>query len=156
LASSQAISAADPSCEDQHSLETVGGEGIVAENQEKILPSNAANPPLEEFHKLQSGSILSTLVLSCLAVAITAIFFEFQAASSVFVGGCSGTLYLWLLARSVEKLGKDSQNMAKTQLLVPVVLFVAATKLPYLDLLPAIIGFFLYKPAVFLRAFSRT
>lgn len=152
LASSRTISAADSLQGGQISLETVGEEGIADKNQEqKDVPSDARNSSLGEFYKLQVGSIFSTLVLSVLAGAIAAIFFDFHTASSLFVGGLSGALYLWLLARSVEKLGKDSRNLSKTQLLVPVVLCVAASRLSYLDLLPAIIGFFLYKPAVLLR-----
>ena len=37
-------------------------------------------------------------------------------------------------------------------LLVPVVLVLAAAKLPQLELLPALIGFLLYKPALILQA----
>ena len=153
LASSRTISAADLSKGDQTSLETVGKERVAHENPGLNVPSNADNSSLEEFQKLQSGSIFSTLVLSALAGAFTAIFFELHNASSLLAGGFSGALYLWLLARSVGKLGRDSGSVAKTQLLVPVILFVAASRLPFLDLFPAILGFFLYKPAVLLRVF---
>ncbi len=151
LASSQTISASDPSQGDQVSLETAEKEGLVNQNQGKNHRPNEANSPLKEFHKLQSGSIFSTLVLSAL-VGIAAIFFEFHAAISLFVGGISGALYLWLLARSVEKLGKVSQNVSKTQLLVPVVLFLVAVRLPQLAVFPAMMGFLLYKPSMILQA----
>ncbi len=153
LASSRTIPEPDPLKGDQTSLETVGVEGVAGENLESNLPSYVDNSSLEEFQNFQSGSIFSTLVLAALAAAITAVFSDFHIASSLLVGGFSGALYLWLLARSVQKLGKDSQNLAKTQLLVPVVLFLASTKLPFLELFPAIVGFFLYKPAVLLKVF---
>ena len=86
-------------------------------------------------------------------MAITAIVFELHVASSLLVGGLSGALYLWLLARSVGKLGQSSQTVGKIQLLVPVVLFFAATRFAQLDLLPAILGFLLYKPAMIFQVF---
>ena len=105
----------------------------------------------DEYQRLQRGALFFTLALSALAGAITAIVFELHIASSLFLGGLSGALYLWLLARSVGRLGTSSQTVSKIQLLVPVVLFIAATRFSQLDLLPAILGFLLYKPAVILQ-----
>lgn len=124
-----------------------------SKNQQKALPSPDLDHSSEDYLRLQRRALFATLVLSALAVAIAAIVFELHVASSVFVGGLSGALYLWLLARSVGKLGKSSQTVSKAQLLVPVVLFIAATRFAQLDLLPAILGFLLYKPAMILQVF---
>ena len=72
----------------------------------------------------------------------------------MLIGGLAGALYLRLLARSVGKLGKGSKKVSKLQLLVPVVLVMAAARLPQLELLPALLGFLLYKPAVILQALT--
>jgi len=42
--------------------------------------------------------------------------------------------------------------VGKAQLLVPVVLVLAAARLPVLDIVPALIGFLLYKPAILIQA----
>jgi ATP synthase protein I len=42
--------------------------------------------------------------------------------------------------------------VGKAQLLVPVVLVVAAARLPVLEILPAVLGFLLYKPALIVQA----
>ena len=76
----------------------------------------------------------------------------FGNAASVLVGSLAGVLYLRLLARSVGKLGNGSKKVGKLQLLVPVVLVLAAARLPQLELLPALLGFLLYKPALILQA----
>jgi ATP synthase protein I len=40
-------------------------------------------------------------------------------------------------------------------LLVPVVLVLGCSRIPQLEILPALIGFLLYKPALLLQAFVR-
>ena len=72
-------------------------------------------------------------------------------ARSLLVGSCAGLLYLRLLARSVARLGGGSRQVGRFQIVVPVLLVVAAAKLPQLELLPAFLGFLLYKPALILQ-----
>ncbi len=67
----------------------------------------------------------------------------------------AGIFYLRLLAKSIGKLGKESSGVSKLQLLVPVCLFIFASKLGSLDIFPAMIGFFIYKPSLILY-FSRS
>ncbi len=105
----------------------------------------------DEYAKLQRRIILAALAVSALAVSITALFFDLHVASSLLAGALSGVLYLWLLARSVGKLGNGSKNVSKAQLLVPIVLFLAVLRSPQLELLPAITGFLLYKPAMIIQ-----
>ena len=73
-------------------------------------------------------------------------------AASVLVGTLAGLLYLRLLARSVSRLGVDSKSVGKVQLLVPITLVLAAARIPQLQMLPALLGFLLYKPALILQA----
>jgi hypothetical protein len=56
------------------------------------------------------------------------------------------------LARSVTRFGVETKGVGKAQLLVPVVLVVAAARLPVLEILPAVLGFLLYKPALIVQA----
>jgi ATP synthase protein I len=112
----------------------------------------ASQAPLDDFVRLQRRLILATLIVAALAVAITALVFDLHIASSLLVGALAGVLYLRLLARSVSKLGDGSKKVGKLQLLVPVVLVLAAARTPQLELLPAFLGFLLYKPALILQA----
>lgn len=109
-------------------------------------------PSNDDYGRLQRRLIGATVILSALAVAITALAFGLHTAASLLAGALSGTLYLRLLARSVGKLGNGAKKVSKVQLLVPVVLVLAAARLPELELLPALIGFLLYKPALILQA----
>ncbi len=112
----------------------------------------------DEYAQLQRRFILATLAVSAFAVSVTALVFDLHIASSLLVGAVCGVLYLRLLARCVGKLGKASKSVSKIQLLVPVLLVLAVSRLPELELLPALFGFLLYKPAMILQVLleSRT
>ena len=107
---------------------------------------------MDGYFRLQRRLLLATLLLSAVAVAVTAVLGSISTALSLLVGALSGLLYLWLLSRSVTKLGENSRRVSKVQLLVPVVLVLLASRVPQLSILPALLGFLLYKPAVILQA----
>ena len=109
----------------------------------------------DEYTKLQLTIFGITLVISILLALITAIFLGFTFGFSIFIGAIAGIFYLRLLAKSVGKLGKESSVVSKLQLLVPVCLFIFASKLGSLDIFPSMIGFFIYKPSLILY-FSRS
>ena len=109
----------------------------------------------DEYTKLQLSIFGITFVVSILLASITGIFLGFTFGFSIFIGAIAGIFYLRLLAKSVGKLGRESPGVSKLQLLVPVCLFIFASKLGSLDIFPAMIGFFIYKPALILY-FSRS
>jgi len=113
---------------------------------------------LDEYVRLQLSLFKTTLLTTAFAFVISVVFFDFQASISFLVGALSGILYLRLLARSVGKIGENSKNLGKVQLLVPVLLVLSVSKLPQLELLPALLGFLLYKPAIIFQVLfeSRT
>lgn len=106
----------------------------------------------DEYANLQRRLLLATLMLTLVVTAITWPWFGASAARSLFLGGCCGLLYLRLLARSVGRIGPDSRSLGRFQIVVPALLIVAAARIPSLELLPAFVGFLLYKPALLLQA----
>ena len=122
-----------------------------AEALNPLSPGEAVSAPPDDYLRLQQRLLLATLMVAAIAVLITALVFDLHIAGSLLVGALAGLLYLRLLARSVGKLGSGAKKVGKTQLLVPVVLVLASTRLPQLELLPALLGFLLYKPALILQ-----
>jgi ATP synthase protein I len=121
---------------------------------ESIPPTGARSEiddDMADYARLKRRLIQATLIASAAAVPIAALAFGLPTAGSLLVGALAGLLYLWLLSRSVDKLGNGARSVGKVQLLVPVVLVIASTKIPQLDLLPALIGFLLYKPALLIQ-----
>ena len=112
----------------------------------------APSSPLDDFIRLQNRLLLATLLLSLVAAGITLVIFGVSSAASLSIGAVCGLLYLRLLARSVARLGNGSKSLSRMQIVVPAVLVVACTRIPALELLPALAGFVLYKPALLLQA----
>ena len=107
---------------------------------------------MEDYRRLQRRLLLATAWVSAAVVPVTALIWDPATAASLLVGSVAGLLYLRLLSRSVSRLGVDSKSVGKVQLLVPVVLVLAAARIPQLQMLPALLGFLLYKPALILQA----
>ena len=115
---------------------------------ENTSPDNG----MEDYARLQRRLMLVTLIVSLAAALVAALWFDLHVARSLLVGACAGLLYLRLLARSVARLGGGSRQVGRFQLVVPMLLIVASSRIPQLELLPAFLGFLLYKPALILQA----
>ncbi len=121
----------------------------IANQLDNLLSQN------DEYTKLQLTIFGISFIVSILLASISGIFLGFTFGFSIFIGAIAGIFYLRLLAKSIGKLGKESSGVSKLQLLVPVCLFIFASKLGSLDIFPAMIGFFIYKPSLILY-FSRS
>lgn len=127
---------------------------VLSEAQSTVAPDLPAAPAngMDDYVRLQRRLLVATLLVSVVAVLVTALLFDAATAFSLLVGACAGMLYLRLLARSVARIGGESRRLGKSQLLVPVVLVLASSRLPVLEIVPALVGFLLYKPALLLQA----
>ena len=123
----------------------------VTTSTESPAATVANDSGMGDYARLQQRLMLATAVISLVALLVALVGFNAAVARSLLVGSCAGVLYLRLLSRSVARLGGGSRQVGRFQLVVPVLLIVAAAKFPQLDLLPAFIGFLLYKPALILQ-----
>lgn len=114
-------------------------------------PAEDSDHGMGDYRRLQHRLLIATAVATALAVPFAALVGGRPCAFSLLLGGLAGLLYLWLLARSVSRLGGDRKSVGKVQLLVPVVLVLATTRIPQLQILPALLGFLLYKPALIVQ-----
>ena len=106
---------------------------------------------LDEYLELQFRVFRLAFLLTIFSVGIAGFFWGIHASASLFVGALSGILYFRLLARGVGRLGTSSKIVGKVQLLVPVVLVLVSSRFPQLELIPALLGFVLYKPALIIQ-----
>jgi len=126
--------------------------GNGSDNGDEDGTDNGSDNGMDGYYRLQRRLILATLVATALAVPVTALCFDIPTAGSLLIGALAGLLYIRLLARSVSRLGGDRKSVGKAQLLVPIVLVLAAARIPQLEIVPALLGFLLYKPALIVQA----
>lgn len=108
----------------------------------------------DEYLELQFRVFRLALLLTIFSVGIAGFFLGIQASASLLIGALSGIFYFRLLARGVGRLGTSSKIVGKVQLLVPVLLVLVSSRFPQLDLIPALLGFLLYKPALIIQFLS--
>ena len=124
-------------------------KSVIAFQFQKIFSKN------DEYTKLQITIFFITFIVAILVASLTGIIVGYTFGFSVFIGAVAGIFYLRLLAKSIGKVGKESNGVSQLQLLVPVCLFIFASKLGSLDIFPAMLGFFIYKPSLIFY-FSRS
>ena len=122
---------------------------VIANQFQKLFSKN------DEYTKLQITIFGITFIVAIVVASLTGITIGSTFGFSVFIGAIAGIFYLRLLAKSIGKIGKESTRVSQLQLLIPVCLFIFASKLGSLDIFPAMIGFFIYKPSLILY-FSRS
>ena len=107
-----------------------------------------------EYLELQFRVFRLTFLLTVFFVGIAGFFWGIKASASLLIGALSGIFYFRLLARGIGRLGTSSKIVGKVQLLVPVLLVLVSSRFHQLDLIPALLGFLLYKPALIIQFLS--
>ncbi|MFM6025285.1 MAG: ATP synthase subunit I [Dolichospermum sp.] len=107
--------------------------------------TKSANSSMEESYQLYRELILITLVLTGIVFISVWIAYSPNIALNYLLGACAGVLYLKMLAKDVESLGREKQKLSKTRLALLVVLILLASKLNQLHILPIFLGFLTYK-----------
>ena len=128
---------------------------ILAEDKLSLLKRVLNFTAQNQYFKLQLTIFVLTFVISIIASLFAVFLVNPTFGLSIFVGSIAGILYLRLLAKGIGNLGKTSSGVSKLQLLIPVCLFMFASKNELIEIFPAIIGFFFYKPALIFY-FSRS
>jgi ATP synthase protein I len=118
--------------------------------EEHLSSSVSAEPgnSMAEYYQLKQELLKSTLILTVLIFGPVWFFYSLNTALNYLIGACTGVVYLRLLARNVEQLGKQKSHIGKTQLAVFIGLIIVATQWNQLQILPIFLGFLTYKAAI--------
>lgn len=108
---------------------------------------------MQEYYQLQLLLFRVTLILTALIFPSVWIFYSFNTALNYLIGACTGVVYLKLLARDVERLGRQKKQVGKGQLAVFIGLIIIASQIDELNILPIFLGFLTYKVAILVYMF---
>lgn len=76
------------------------------------------------------------------------IFYSLNIALNYLIGACTGVVYLRMLARKVEQLGRGKDRLGYTRLVLLVGIVLIASRWNQLQILPIFLGFLTYKAAI--------
>ena len=103
---------------------------------------------MSEYYKLQQELLLVTVAIASIIFVFVWVFYSLNIALNYLIGACTGVVYLKMLARNVEQLGRQKQKLGKTHLALFIGLIVMASQWDQLEILPIILGFLTFKAAI--------
>jgi ATP synthase protein I len=120
-------------------------------NSENALPSSGGS--MEEFYQLQRELLWITLGLTGIIFIFVWYFYSINTALNYLLGACTGVVYLKLLARNVEQLGRENSKLGKSHIAIFVGLIIVATQWNQLHVMPVFLGFLTYKGTLLIYTF---
>jgi len=111
-----------------------------------LQPANTG--AMDEYYQLQTELYIWTLAMTGIAFLSVWLFYSLGTALSYLIGSCAGIVYLRLLAKSVEGLGREKQRLGNTGLAVFIGVMIVAFQWKQLEIVPIFLGFLTYKAAI--------
>jgi ATP synthase protein I len=107
--------------------------------------TESVNFSMQEFYQLYQELLVTTLALTGIIFISVWIAYSLNIALNYLLGACAGVLYLKMLAKDVERLGREKKSLSKTRLALLVALILLASQWNQLQILPIFLGFLTYK-----------
>lgn len=111
-------------------------------------PSQQLSPAMQDYYQLQRELLVVTLVMTVVIFISVYCFYSLNTALNYLVGACTGVVYLRMLARDVERLGSGSKRPGLTRFALFIGVFILATQVKPLAIVPIFLGFLTYKAAL--------
>jgi ATP synthase protein I len=118
---------------------------------EDSQPGSALREPdnsMQEFYQLYQELLTWTLALTGTIFVFVWIFYSLNIALNYLLGACTGVVYLRMLAKDVERLGREKGQLSKTRLALLIGLILLASRWNQLKILPIFLGFLTFKAAL--------
>lgn len=120
---------------------------------ESIVPEQDITPELEddsmsEFYDLRNNILIGTIVIAVVSIVFAWFFYGQQTVLNYLLGTCFSLVYVNMLARAVEKVGRSKSGVGSTRLAIFVGLIIVATQRQQLEVIPIFLGFMTYKAAI--------
>lgn len=103
---------------------------------------------MREYYQLQRMLLRTTLVMTAIAFCGVWLFYSLNVALNYLIGSSVGVIYLRMLSRSVEQLGRQRQKLGSNRLALLIGVIFVASRLNQLQILPIFLGFLTYKVAL--------
>lgn len=111
---------------------------------------------MQEFYQLYQELVLGTLALTGIVFVCVWLFYSLPIALNYLLGACTGVVYLRMLAKDVEGLGRGKKQLSQTRLALLIGLILLASQWNQLKIMPIFLGFLTYKAALIIYVVRTT
>jgi ATP synthase protein I len=119
-------------------------------------PNASPNASMEEYYSLQQELVVTTLTITGIIFISVWIFYSLNLGLNYVLGACVGVVYLRMLAKDVEALGRKKKKLGQTRIALFIGLIIVATQLNELKIVPIFLGFMTYKASIMVYALRTT
>jgi len=100
---------------------------------------------MQDYNQLKQNLLLVTLAFTGIIFGCVWFFYTSNIALNYLIGACTGMVYLRMLAKDVEQLGREKNSLSKARFALFIGLIVVASQWDQLQILPIFLGFLTYK-----------
>ncbi len=111
-------------------------------------PESAPSNSMQDYYNLQKEMFTATLVVAGIIFISVWIFYSLNTALNYLIGASTGVVYLRMLAKDVEQLGKEKERLSQNRFALFIGLIIVATQWEQLQILPIFLGFLTYKASL--------
>lgn len=129
---------------------------LETEGNQPVSTTAPTTESMQEFYQLAQELFITTFALTGIIFICVWIFYSLNIALNYSIGACTGVVYLRMLAKDVERLGREKSQLSKTRLALLIGLIVLASQWNQLKILPIFLGFLTYKAALIIYVIRTT
>ncbi|MEL6401530.1 MAG: ATP synthase subunit I [Cyanobacteria bacterium J06626_4] len=129
-------------------MQTPSSSDLSNATENQTLPAVASNADsMEDFYRLQRQLLKTTLVFSTVIFVSTGFVYSLHTALNYLIGACTGVVYLRMLSKNVERIGRGA-GVSSGRLALVAALILVASQWNQLEIMPVFLGFLTYKAAL--------
>ena len=119
-----------------------------AANANKPNVDSSTEDSMSGFYKLQMQLLQTTIVFSAVIFTATCFAYSLHIALNYLIGACTGVVYLRMLSKNVEAIGRSSSQISSSRLALVAAMILVASQWNQLEVMPVFLGFLTYKAAL--------
>ena len=103
---------------------------------------------MDSFYRLQAQLMRITIAFSVIVFVVTCFAYSWHVGLNYLLGACTGVVYLRMLSKNVEAIGRNSTRISSSRLALVAALILVASQWNQLEVMPVFLGFLTYKAAL--------
>ncbi|RZM83041.1 ATP synthase subunit I [Leptolyngbya iicbica LK] len=103
---------------------------------------------MDSFYRLQAQLLRITIAFSAIVFVATCFTYSLHIGLNYLLGSCTGMVYLRMLSKNVEAIGRSSTRISSSRLALVAAMILVASQWNQLEVMPVFLGFLTYKAAL--------